>query len=229
MPTFQDEPPRVLVNCKQVSSGLSQPYFQRLMAKTYEQIQQQIEKLQRQAKALQAVEAKGVIDQIKAAIEHYGLTAEQLGFDGAKTSPLATSAAPAPTSAPAAKQSSKPATKSTNKSKSKPQFSDESGNVWGGRGPRPAWLRDALRAGRDINEFRIGKRAKAKKTPMPLGAAIAAVSPVTKTAATPAPLTKRAKMSYGDDAGHSWSGMGPKPGWLKAAIEAGKSLADFAK
>ncbi|MFM9428048.1 DNA-binding protein H-NS [Variovorax sp. GrIS 2.14] len=197
------------------------------MAKTYEQIQQQIEKLQRQAKALQAVEAEGVIARIKDAIKHYGLTAEQLGFDVATTSAAAVSSAPAPTSAPAAKQTSKPATKST--AKGKAQFSDESGNVWGGRGPRPAWLRNALQAGHDINEFRIGKRAKAKTTPIPLGAAIAAVAPSTNAASAPAAPSKRAKVSYGDDAGHSWSGMGPKPGWLKAALDAGKSLADFAE
>lgn len=196
------------------------------MAKTYEQIQQQIEKLQRQATALQAVEAEGVIDRIKEAIKHYGLTAEQLGF-GAKTSASAVSSATTPTSTPAAKQASKPVAKSTGKGK--PQFSDESGNVWGGRGPRPAWLREALQAGRDINEFRIGKRAKAKQPAMPLAAAIAAASPSTPSAPTPAAATRRAKVSYGDDAGHSWSGMGPKPGWLKAALEAGKSLADFAK
>jgi DNA-binding protein H-NS len=197
------------------------------MARTFEQIQQQIEKLQRQAQAIQAIEAKGVIDRIKEAIKHYGLTAKQLGFDGAKSPSTAVSSATTPTSAPAAKQASKPATKSTGKGK--PKFSDASGNEWGGRGPRPAWLRDALQAGHDINEFRIGRRAKAKKAAMPLGAAIPAVSPSSKTTATPAAAPKRAKVSYGDDGGHSWSGMGPKPGWLKAAIEAGKSLADFAK
>ena len=136
---------------------------------------------------------------------------------------------------PAAKPAPKAATKATGQSK--PQFSDASGNSWGGRGPRPAWLREALQAGRDINEFRIGKRAKAKKMPVPLGAAIAAAtaSPAstpaapTRAAATPAATAKSARVSYGDDAGHSWSGMGPKPGWLKAAIESGKALADFVK
>ena len=212
------------------------------MAKTYEQIQQEIEKLQSKAKALQAVEAKGVIVRIKEAIQHYGLTAEQLGFDGAKSStsssiisPAATASAPKQLPVPSAKPTPKAATKTT--VQGKPQFSDGSGNSWGGRGPRPAWLREALQAGRDINEFRIGKRAKAKKMPVPLGAAIAAAtaSPAstpaapTRAAAKPAATAKSARVSYGDDAGHSWSGMGPKPGWLKAAIESGKALADFVK
>ena len=197
------------------------------MAKTYEQIQQQIEKLQQKAKALQAVEAKGVIDRIKTAIAHYGLTAEQLGFDGSKTASAVAASKPSLSLTPVAK----PAVKTTAKSKgkSKPQFSDEAGNVWGGRGPRPAWLREALQAGRNIDEFRIGKRAKSKKSSMPLGAAVAAASPSPEAAPPAAAAIQRAKVSYGDDAGHSWSGMGPKPGWLKAAIESGKSLADFAK
>jgi DNA-binding protein H-NS len=29
-----------------------------------------------------------------------------------------------------------------------PKFSDEAGSIWGGRGPRPKWLRDALTAAR---------------------------------------------------------------------------------
>lgn len=208
------------------------------MAKTYEQIQQQIEKLQRQAKALQAVEAQGVIDRIKEAIRHYSLTAEQLGFDAAKPATSAAMPTSLASSEPAKKQVSNTAPRSAGKGKA--QFSDESGNVWGGRGPRPAWLRAALASGHDINEFRIGRRAKSKvkatKTAMPLSAAIAAASSSTDSSASPAAgaaapadsSVKRAKTGYTDGAGHTWSGMGPKPGWLKAAIAAGKSLADFA-
>lgn len=196
------------------------------MAKTYEQIQQQIEKLQSRAKALQAVEAKGVIARIREAIKHYGLTAEQLGFGGAVAASSAPAIPPAPKSAVAAK----PATKSAGKSKAarKALFSDGSGNEWVGRGPRPTWLREALQAGRDVNEFRIGKRAQSQKTPMPSGTAVAESSPSTAVAKSDA-TAKPVKTSYGDDAGHTWSGMGPKPGWLKAAIEAGKALADFAR
>ncbi|MDB5826049.1 MAG: hypothetical protein JWQ73_269 [Variovorax sp.] len=191
------------------------------MAKTYEQIQHQIEKLQRQAAALQAVEAKGVIDRIKEAIKHYSLTADQLGFDGAKTAAIVAAPAPVPS----------PATKSTGNGNGngKPQFSDQSGNVWGGRGPHPAWLREALQAGHNIREFRIGRRAKPKKTLVPLGEAIASDSPSSASTTVLAAAPRRAKVSYGDSAGHSWSGMGPKPGWLKTAIDSGKSLADFAR
>jgi DNA-binding protein H-NS len=33
---------------------------------------------------------------------------------------------------------------------------------------------------------------------------------------------------FRDDAGNAWSGRGPRPGWLKAALAAGKQLSDFA-
>ena len=32
------------------------------------------------------------------------------------------------------------------------------------------------------------------------------------------------KVKYRDDAGHAWSGKGPRPGWLKAALASGKTL-----
>lgn len=198
------------------------------MAKTYEQLQLQIEKLQQQAKALQAGEAKAVIERIKTAIAHYGLTAEQLGFKDPTPAPTAAASTSNLLTPPSAKPATKNARKSKGKDKGEAQFSDESGNVWGGRGPRPAWLREALLAGRDINEFRIGKIGQAKKASRLLGAPIAA-NPRPTGSRSVAATTRRAKVSYGDDAGNSWSGMGPKPGWLKAAIEAGKSIADFAK
>ena len=44
------------------------------MAKSYQQIQQQIAKLQREAQAVKKKETSGVIDLIKAAIQHYELT-----------------------------------------------------------------------------------------------------------------------------------------------------------
>ena len=54
------------------------------MAQTYKQIQKQIEQLQRQAEVLRNSEVKGVVDRIKVAIAHYGLTAAQLGLGQAK-------------------------------------------------------------------------------------------------------------------------------------------------
>ena len=173
------------------------------MAKSYQQIKKQIEQLQRQADALRDSEIKGVVDRIKVAIAHYGLTAAHLGLGAASASPKAASKRSAKASA---------------------QFSDDAGNKWSGRGPRPRWLRDALAAGRSIEEFRAGSNAKSK-----LASAIDSLE-----AAKPAAKAKKAKrapskVNYSDDAGNSWTGRGPKPRWLKAALDSGKTLQEFAK
>ena len=173
------------------------------MAQTYKQIQKQIEQLQRQAEALRGSEIKGVVDRIKVAIAHYGLTAAHLGLDSTPK-------------------------KATGKktAKSSAQFSDGAGNVWSGRGPRPRWLRDALAAGRSIDEFRAGSNVKSK-----LASAIGQMEAAKPAAKAPAKKAKRApsKLNYSDGAGNSWTGRGPKPGWLKAALDDGKSLQDFVK
>lgn len=177
------------------------------MAQTYKQIQKQIEQLQRQAEALRSSEVKGVVDRIKVAIANYGLTAEQLGLG---------------TNKPAAR--SKKIKKASGKSGAK--FSDGNGNAWSGRGPRPGWLREALTSGRSIEEFRVGshKKSTAISSEMALGETAA---PATRRARKKA--KRAASKTYRDDAGNSWSGFGPKPRWLKAQLDAGKSLEDFAQ
>ena len=35
------------------------------------------------------------------------------------------------------------------------KYRDEAGNTWGGRGPRPAWLRTALAAGKQMSDFAV--------------------------------------------------------------------------
>jgi DNA-binding protein H-NS len=195
------------------------------MAQTYAQLQKQIDQLQHQANRVRDEEAQGVIERIKAAIAVYGLTAEQLGF-GAVARPAELTA---PTPKPAPQKALKPATKG----KSNPHFggfSDRRGNVWSGRGPHPAWLRDALQAGHDKNEFRLGSSARPTKTLLSLPSAAPAVVASTPAIASPANASRKSPtVSYADDAGHAWSGMGPMPSWLKTRIAAGKSLADFAR
>ena len=55
------------------------------MAKSLAQLNRQIEKLQREAESLRKKEAGAVISRIKEAIDHYGLTAADLGL--AKSGP----------------------------------------------------------------------------------------------------------------------------------------------
>ena len=173
------------------------------MAQTYKQIQKQIEQLQRQAEALRGSEIKGVVDRIKVAIAHYGLTAAHLGLDSVPR-----------------KAAGKKGAKASAK------FSDGADNVWSGRGPRPRWLREALAAGRSIEEFKSGSMVKSK-----LASAIDKMEAATPAAKAPAKKTKRApsKVHYSDGAGNSWTGRGPKPKWLKAALDSGKTLQDFVK
>ena len=177
------------------------------MAQTYKQIQKQIEQLQRQAEVLRSSEVKGVVDRIKVAIAHYGLTAAQLGLGTSKTV--------------------------ARPKKAREIFGQVRCEVQRRQWQRlvrprtaPSRLRDALTAGRSIDEFRVGSRRKSKP--------VSAASESGETAA-PAALPARkkakrtAKIRYKDDAGNSWSGFGPKPRWLKAALDAGKSLEDLAK
>jgi DNA-binding protein H-NS len=171
------------------------------MAQTYTQIQRQIEALQRQAEKLKHSEVSGVIERIKTAIAHYDLTPEQL---------FGTSSAGA---RKATASSAKVAGKTSGaKGLITAAYTDGAGNSWGGRGPRPRWLRDALAAGKSLEEFAT--------SPMFTKRPASAKKKVTSK--------RKAKQQYRDQAGNQWSGFGPKPGWLKDALAAGKLLEDFA-
>lgn len=108
------------------------------MAQTYLQIQRQIETLQRQAEKLKSQEVDGVVERIKVAIAHYGLTPEQLGFGAGAAKPG---------------KAKKQTLTSSHKVSSAAKYADGQGNVWSGRGPRPHWLRDALAAGKSLESF----------------------------------------------------------------------------
>ncbi|MCU4121542.1 H-NS family nucleoid-associated regulatory protein [Variovorax sp. N23] len=164
------------------------------MSQTYKQIQKQIEALQRQAEKLRNQEVEGVVGRIKVAITHYGLTAEQLGFGtGSAKGKLKT-----------------PRTNVASKSTGSAKYSDGQGNEWLGRGPRPHWLREALAAGKSLEDF-----------------AIASPSSTTSARAAKPAAKRKAKTSYKDPNGNTWSGMGPKPRWLKDALSAGATLDQF--
>ncbi len=109
--------------------------------KTYQQLQQEIDVLQKQAEQAKAEEIADVVSRIKEAIAVYGLTAQDLGLTSFRR-PAAKPGRAAP-----AKRRGRPA------SAAKPKYRDEAGNVWGGRGPRPAWLRTALGSGMKLEEF----------------------------------------------------------------------------
>lgn len=118
------------------------------MKRTYAQVVKQIETLKQEADKLRRQEVDGVVSRIREAIQHYGLSAADLGL--------------APAAARKAKVAGKPPAKTRRKSaKAKPampraaKFRDETGRTWGGIGKRPQWLRDALAAGKTLQDFAV--------------------------------------------------------------------------
>jgi DNA-binding protein H-NS len=120
------------------------------MAKSLAQIKKQIARLQQEADALKAKEVPSVVQRIKEAIEHYGLTVEHL-FDS-----KAPKAAPAKAAKAAKAKTAKPARKAGAKRPPVPvKFRDDAGNTWTGRGNRPRWLVAALSSGKRIDDFAV--------------------------------------------------------------------------
>ncbi len=128
------------------------------MAKSLSRIMVQIEKLQKEAAAIQT----GVIARIRKEISDHGLSVEHL-FGKSGGVPVGNSSTAK--SATAKKSAVK---KKASKGVSKPpKFGDGDGNFWGGMGKRPDWVRSALAAGRSLEEFLIGGKKSspaAKKT-----------------------------------------------------------------
>ena len=116
------------------------------MKKSYTQIVKQIEVLKAEAEKLRRSEMAGVVERIREAIAFYNLTAADLGL-GAKAA-----------SAPKAAAKKTGRRKATAKAVSSPavmKYRDEQGRGWVGRGKRPQWLRDALAAGKTLQDFAV--------------------------------------------------------------------------
>lgn len=105
------------------------------MAKTFADIQKEIESLQKAADTLRQKEVAGVIERIKEAIALYELTAQDLGF-GRKSGAQPARPGPTPKRGKAG------------------VYKDANGKVWSGRGRRPGWVIAALAAGKTLDELR---------------------------------------------------------------------------
>lgn len=127
------------------------------MAKSLSSILSQIERLQKEAAAIQTE----VVARIRKDIEKYGLTAEQLfgGTSPAKRGGAKTAAVKPAQSTKVAKAPKAP------KMPKPPKYADGTGNTWGGMGKRPDWLRAALAAGKSLEEFLIAAAAPAATGP----------------------------------------------------------------
>lgn len=117
------------------------------MARTYQQIQDKIAELKAEADEIRRKEVDEVVGRIKDAISHYGLTAEDLGFTskGRGGRKAATKQRAGKSQAPNGDAAPSQGVK----------YRDEAGNTWGGRGPRPRWLRNALAAGKTLQDFAV--------------------------------------------------------------------------
>lgn len=109
------------------------------MAKTIAQLNAQIAKLQKEADALKEKEVAGVVARMKVAIEHYGLTAADLGLSGRAAETVK------PVGKVVAKKARKNAAKKTS---GVIRFRDEAGHTWTGHGKRPNWYLAAIEAGK---------------------------------------------------------------------------------
>lgn len=104
------------------------------MTESYHDVLKQIEKLQAKAAELRAKEVSAIITSVRATIERYKLTASDIGFDGSKARPK----------------------KQVTKSKTVRYRNDTNAeDTYGGKGPKPIWLKEKLNQGRTMKEFAV--------------------------------------------------------------------------
>jgi DNA-binding protein H-NS len=103
---------------------------------TYIELQQQAEKLMAEAAALREKEIGQVIADIKATMEAYGLTANDLGVTKKRGRPAGKK------TAPAAKKKARSAA-----------YKGPNGETWSGRGRRPQWLTKLLKSGKKLEDL----------------------------------------------------------------------------
>lgn len=120
------------------------PFAVNPMPKSLQKIQAQIEKLQAQAAALKAQEVQGVIERIRVAIEHYGITTEQLFGKGG--------AAP---KKPTSDVRAAPVRKPRKVADTLPVKYRDGDSTWSGRGNKPRWLVARLAEGKQLTDFAV--------------------------------------------------------------------------
>lgn len=115
-------------------------------ARTLEQIHADIKRLEQEARQVRDAEVAEVVAKMKAAIEHYGLTASDLGLASKAERKAGTGAAPTPKARKkgAAAKSPRPV-----------KYRDEAGNAWVGHGKRPRWFVEALAAGKSAEDLLV--------------------------------------------------------------------------
>ncbi|HEY4080560.1 MAG TPA: H-NS histone family protein [Burkholderiaceae bacterium] len=119
------------------------------MAKSLQQVLEQIAALERRAEALREKEKVGVIARIRDAIAHYGITSDDLF--GRSTSARET----AKSATKATSRTAKAAKKSAHKVALPAKYADGTGLTWSGHGKRPNWFKAALTVGKTAEDLLI--------------------------------------------------------------------------
>lgn len=119
------------------------------MAKSLQTLMKQIAQLQKQADALRSREKADVVDRIKEAIAHYGITADEL-FGGAPARATRKRAAATATNGKVRKPAAK-------KAGGVAKYTDGAGRTWSGVGKRPNWFKDALAAGKQAEDLLVAR------------------------------------------------------------------------
>lgn len=98
---------------------------------TYLELKQRAEKLMAEAEQMRQKEIEDVIADIRKKMQEYGLTAQDIGGGAAR------------------KRSAKGAPKTV-------KYRGPNGETWsGGRGRKPRWVQEALKAGKKIEDFAV--------------------------------------------------------------------------
>ena len=114
---------------------------------TLAEIQKQIEALQAQAQSIIEAEQSGVIEDMKAKILQYGITANELGFSFKSSEPS---------------KAVKASGAGTSKAPSVPMYKNPEGETWhGGKGARPKWIQaifdKQVESNKDFNQADLHK------------------------------------------------------------------------
>jgi DNA-binding protein H-NS len=121
------------------------------MAKALTTLLKQIAQLQKQADALRSREKTEVVDRIKEAIAHYGITTDEL-FGGAPAKATRKRAAK-----PAGKTAGKARKPAAKKVGGVAKYTDGAGRTWSGVGKRPNWFKDAIAAGKTAEDLLVSR------------------------------------------------------------------------
>ena len=114
--------------------------------KKYNQIMQEIAKLEREAAKARNEEIKGVIQHIKKLMAEHGITLADLRGPGRK-----------PRKGKRAKATTKASAKKGRKTKVKAKYRspENSKLTWSGRGRKPKWVQEWIDAGQSVEDLRI--------------------------------------------------------------------------